>query len=123
MHGHPFGDKVLVEVAHRFSEAIRSSDTCARIGGDEFTVLAEDIKNKKDIFRVMEKLSQSFRSPILIEDKQVQITASTGPSVYPNHGTELEQLMKAADVALYQIKESYSGFKIFIDEQYSLLNQ
>jgi len=122
-HGHPFGDKVLVEVAWRLSEAVRSSDTCARVGGDEFTVLAEGINNKKDLRRVMEKLTKSLKPEILIDGKQVLLTASMGASIYPNHGTQMEQLMKAADIALYQVKDVYSGSKIFIDEQYSLLEE
>jgi len=122
-NGHPFGDKVLVEVAWRLSEAVRSSDTCARVGGDEFTVLAEEINNKKDLLRVMEKLTRSLEPEISIDGKQVNVTASMGASIYPNHGTELEQLMKAADIALYQVKGAYSGCKIFIDEQYSLLKK
>ncbi|MDO9546164.1 MAG: sensor domain-containing diguanylate cyclase [Pelolinea sp.] len=122
MYGHPFGDKVLVEVAWCLSEAVRSSDTCARVGGDEFTVLAEEIRNKKDLIRVMEKLTIALKKEILIDGKNVHITASMGASIYPNHGIEIEQLMKAADLALYQIKDTYSGYKIFIDEQYSLLN-
>ena len=122
-HGHPFGDKVLVEVAWRFSEAIRSSDTCARVGGDEFTVLAEGINNKKDLRRVMEKISQSMKPEISINGKQVILTASMGASIYPNHGTQMEQLMKAADIALYQVKDAYSGSKIFIDEQISWLKE
>jgi len=121
-HGHPFGDKVLVEVAWRLSEAVRSSDTCARVGGDEFTVLAEGIRNKKDLMRVMEKLADSLKEKIAISGNHIQISASMGASIYPNHGTELEQLMKAADIALYQIKDKYSGYKIFIDDQYPLLN-
>ena len=122
-HGHPFGDKVLIEVAWRLSESVRSSDTCARVGGDEFTVIAEGINNKKDLIRVMEKLSQSLKPVIEIEGKEVHILASMGASIYPNHGTQMEQLMKAADIALYQIKVTYSGFKVYIDEQYSLLKE
>jgi len=123
VHGHPFGDKVLIEIAWRLSEAVRSSDTCARVGGDEFTVLAEGINNNKDLMRVMEKLTQSLKPEILIDGKQVQVTASIGASIYPDHGTQMEQLMKAADIALYQVKDAYSGWKIFIDEQYSLLKE
>ena len=115
-HGHPFGDKVLVEVAWRLSEAIRSSDTCARVGGDEFTVLAEGINNKKDLIRVMEKLSESLSEDIQLEEQRVKIKASMGASIYPNHGITLEDLLKSADVALYQVKASYSGYKVFIEE-------
>lgn len=123
VHGHPFGDKVLVEVAWRLSEAVRSSDTCARVGGDEFTVLAEGINNKKDLLRVMEKLIRSLEPEISIDGKQVYVSASMGASIYPNHGTKMEQLMKAADIALYQVKDAYSGRKIFVDDQYSLLKE
>jgi len=123
VHGHPFGDKVLVEIAWRLSEAVRASDTCARMGGDEFTVLVEEINNKKDLLRVMEKLTGSLGPEISIDGKQVYVTASMGASIYPNHGTQMEQLMKAADIALYQVKETRSGCKIFIDEQYSLLKE
>jgi diguanylate cyclase (GGDEF)-like protein len=123
VHGHPFGDKVLVEIAWRLSEAIRSSDTCARVGGDEFTVLAEEISSKKDLLRVMEKLTRSLEPEISIDGKQVYVTASMGASIYPNHGTQIEQLMKAADIALYQVKDTHSGWKIFIDEQRSLLKE
>ena len=122
-HGHPFGDKVLIEIAWRLSEAVRSSDTCARVGGDEFAVLAEGINNKKDLLRVMEKLTRSLKPEILIDGKQVNLTASMGASIYPDHGTQIEQLMKAADIALYQVKETHSGWKIFIDTQYPLLKE
>ena len=123
VHGHPFGDKVLVEVAWRLSEAVRGSDTCARVGGDEFTVIAEGINNKKDLLRVMEKLIRSFEPEISIDGKQVYVSASMGASIYPNHGRKMEQLMKAADIALYQVKDAYSGRKIFVDEQYTLLKE
>jgi diguanylate cyclase (GGDEF)-like protein len=121
VYGHPFGDKVLVEVAWRLSEAVRTSDTCARVGGDEFTVIAEGINNKKDLIQVMEKLSNSLKKEISLEGKHLIVTASMGASIYPNHGTEMEQLMKAADIALYQIKDKYSGYKIFVDDQYTLI--
>ena len=123
VHGHPFGDKVLIEIAWRLSEAVRSSDTCARVGGDEFTVLAEGIDNKTDLLCVMEKLTRSLKPEILIDGKQVYVNASMGASIYPDHGTQLEKLMKAADIALYQVKDAHSGWKIFINEQYSLLKE
>ena len=123
VHGHPFGDKVLVEIAWRLSEAVRSSDTCARVGGDEFAVLAEEIDNKKDLMRVVEKLTRSLIPEISIDGKQVHVTASMGASIYPIHGTQMEQLMKAADIALYQVKNSHSDWKIFIDAQASLLKE
>ena len=123
VHGHPFGDKVLIEIAWRLSETVRTSDTCARVGGDEFTVLAEGINNKRDLMRVMEKIALAINPPIDIEGKQVFITASMGGSIFPNHGSQIEELMKAADIALYQVKDTYSGFKIFSDGQISLIEE
>ncbi len=63
----------------------------------------------KDLRRVMEKLTKSLKPEILIDGKQVFLTASMGASIYPNHGKQMEQLMKAADIALYQVKDVYSG--------------
>jgi len=104
---------VLIEIAWRLSEAIRTSDTCARVGGDEFTVIAEGINNKNDLIRVMEKLSKALSEPIRIEDRVVKVTASIGASIYPNHGQDMETLMKAADIALYRVKGAYSGHHIY----------
>ena len=122
--GHPFGDKVLIEIAWRLSESIRTSDTCARVGGDEFTVLAEGIRNHADLLRVMEKISHALSQPIEIEGKTVNLTASFGASIYPDHGEEMETLMKAADVVLYQVKSAYAGFRIYkAAKQISLIEE
>jgi len=122
--GHPFGDKVLVEIAWRLSESIRTSDTCARVGGDEFTVLAEGIRNHVDLLHVMEKISHALSQPIEIEGKAVNLTASFGASIYPDHGEEMETLMEAADVVLYQVKSTYAGFRIYkAAKQISLIEE
>jgi diguanylate cyclase (GGDEF)-like protein len=123
VHGHPFGDKVLVEIAWRLSEAVRSSDTCARMGGDEFTVIAEGIDDNQDVMRVMEKISTALKPIIIIDGKKVRVSASMGASIYPDHGINMEPLMKAADIALYQVKKAQADAKIYIDQQYSLLDE
>lgn len=123
-YGHPFGDKVLVEIAWRLSETVRTSDTCARVGGDEFTVLAEGISNKNDLIHVMEKLSKALSEPLRLNGNAITITASLGASVYPDHGKEMESLMKAADIALYQVKGAYSGHRIYSPaKQISLIEE
>lgn len=111
--GHPFGDQVLVEIAWRLSESVRTSDTCARVGGDEFTILAEGINSKQDLKRVMEKISYALNDPIQIDGISLKVSASLGASIYPDHGIEMETLMKSADIALYQVKGAYSGHRIF----------
>ena len=122
-YGHPVGDKVLVEAARRLGSALRASDTCARIGGDEFGVIAEVIHNKGDAMRVMEKLTAALKDPVMVNDKEIRISASMGAALYPDNGKALEGLMNAADKALYQVKEKQSSFKIFEDEQYSWLKE
>jgi len=86
-------------------------------------IKSEEIDEKKDLLRVIEKLTRSLKPEISIDGKQVYVTASMGASIYPNHGTKLEQLMQAADIALYQAKNTHSGWKVFIDEQYSWLKE
>lgn len=119
--GHPVGDRVLIETANRFVSALRASDTCARIGGDEFGVLTEGIHNKADVMRVMEKMTAALKNPIIENDKEIWISASMGAALYPDNGKVLEVLMNMADKALYQVKEKRSSFKIYNDEQYSWL--
>ena len=122
-YGHPVGDKVLVEAARRLGSALRGSDTCARIGGDEFGVIAESIQNKGDAMRVMEKLTAALKDAVVVNDKEVRISASMGAALYPDNGKALEGLMNAADKALYQVKEKQSSIRIFNDEQYSWLKE
>jgi diguanylate cyclase (GGDEF)-like protein len=122
-YGHPVGDKVLVEAARRFGSALRSSDTCARIGGDEFGVITENVRNKGDAMRVMEKLTAAMRDPVFEGNKEIWISASMGAAIYPDNGKILEDLMRLADKALYQVKEKQTSFKIYKDEQYTLLKE
>ncbi len=119
--GHTVGDKVLVEVARRLGSTLRGSDTCARIGGDEFGVIVDSIRNKGDAMRVMEKLTAALKPLIFENNKEIRISASMGAALYPDNGKVLESLMNTADKALYQVKEKRSSFRVFNDEQYSLL--
>jgi diguanylate cyclase (GGDEF)-like protein len=119
-HGHPVGDVVLTEVGKRLTKALRSSDTCARIGGDEFGIIAETIHNKSDVTKVMEKLTHALESPIEVDGKCIPISASMGAGLYPDQGKDLESIMKAADRALYEVKDKQINFKLFEDTQFPL---
>lgn len=120
-YGHPVGDIVLVKAGNRLSRALRSSDTCARIGGDEFGIIAESIHNKGDVIKVMEKLTRALDAPIQVDGKSIPIRASMGASLYPNQGKDLESILKAADRALYDVKDKQINFKVFEDSQFPLL--
>lgn len=122
-YGHPVGDETLIEAGQRLAHALRSSDTCARIGGDEFGFLAESIHNKGDVLRVMEKLTRALTEPIVLRENIIRISASMGAALYPDHGSDLETIMKAADKALYSVKDTPVSFRIFDDGQYPLIEK
>jgi diguanylate cyclase (GGDEF)-like protein/PAS domain S-box-containing protein len=102
--GHTFGDKVLREVADRLKKSIRNSDTVARIGGDEFIVLLENISNKDDVPIMVETLINSLNSPIDISGEKLEISCSVGVSIYPDEGTTADALIAVADKAMYNVK-------------------
>jgi len=106
--GHHLGDMVLKEVGSRLSAHVRDSDTVARMGGDEFTVLLSGISREQDPIRsvtyVAEKLIKDLARPYRIEDHEVVLTASIGIVCYPQDGEKAEELVRNADAAMYHAK-------------------
>jgi diguanylate cyclase (GGDEF)-like protein/PAS domain S-box-containing protein len=103
--GHDAGDYLLFEIARRLRIAIRDSDTAGRMGGDEFTVLLENISKPEDAEAVAEKIRASMVEPILIPaGAKVTVGASVGIAVFPDDGDNGEAVLKAADSAMYAIK-------------------
>jgi diguanylate cyclase (GGDEF)-like protein/PAS domain S-box-containing protein len=103
--GHTNGDKVLVEIAGRLRRAVRSSDTVARVGGDEFVVVMPDIMNFGDVEQCGMNLIQLVSPPMMIEDHEVHVTASVGACIYPDFAADAKHLLKRADAAMYAAKE------------------
>jgi diguanylate cyclase (GGDEF)-like protein len=111
--GHPMGDLLLREVAYRLHHALqRATDTVARLGGDEFAVLlpTEGLEGAK---RVARKIVEVLHEPITIEGHLVDVGASTGIAVFPEHGADADTLMRRADVAMYSAKRAGSGFEVY----------
>ncbi len=104
--GHHFGDDLLRKVARRLLTAVRQSDTVARLAGDEFTVVAENINNLIEVRSIAEKILSCFEKSFESHTQQMEATASIGVAIYPNDGNDLEILMKQADVAMYKAKEA-----------------
>ncbi|MCW8895858.1 MAG: EAL domain-containing protein [Sulfurimonas sp.] len=104
--GHLTGDKFLVEVSKTIQGVIREEDTFARLGGDEFTIMLEGIDSAIDVVPVVEKIINSFNKPILVDGKKLYTGASIGISIYPDDATSYEELVKMADTAMYQVKDS-----------------
>ncbi|MCK5648910.1 MAG: diguanylate cyclase [Gammaproteobacteria bacterium] len=102
--GHAAGDDVLKVIARRLSKNVRAVDTVARIGGDEFIVLMESVANVQDVRAMAQKLNQSLNRSIHWERHELFITSSIGISLSPDDGDNAEELMKKADIAMYQSK-------------------
>jgi len=107
--GHAAGDTLLVVVSQRIDECLRSSDTLARIGGDEFTILLPYIKSEADAVRVAERIVEAAGQAVQLGGEVAVIGASIGISYYPKDGDDAETIQKNADLAMYEAKEAGRG--------------
>lgn len=105
-HGHEVGDQVLVAAAKRMKEQLRSCDTVARYGGDEFAALLLGVLNVDEVGKVGEKLLDAVSQPITTTAGPIRISCSIGISICPTHGETLETLSRAADQAMYESKNN-----------------
>ena len=103
--GHGAGDQLLKSVAERLVGSIRKSDTVARMGGDEFTVLLTDLQSERYVAAKARKLLDVLAQPFAIDGRELFVTASIGVSVFPADGSDVETLVKNADAAMYRAKE------------------
>ena len=112
--GHSYGDKLLQVVASKIELCVRDGDTVARIGGDEFTVIMEDIDKEEDVIVVANKLLNLFKENINIGGESAYLGVSIGISIYPNDGEDVETLTKLADTAMYCVKdEGRNNYRFF----------
>ncbi len=102
--GHAVGDALLREAARRLAAALRTSDTVARIGGDEFTVLVTDLASEAAAAEVARKLIRVLARPFAVTSPALTVTASVGIAIYPSHGATEDALMSSADTAMYRAK-------------------
>jgi len=102
--GHPVGDELLRTIARRMYERLRSEDTLARMGGDEFVVLLEQEVSPRSVAQVAGKLRDLFVEPLTLGGHELYITASIGISLYPTDGEDADTLLRNADLAMYQAK-------------------
>ncbi|BCS55510.1 EAL domain-containing protein [Geobacter sp. SVR] len=103
--GHDAGDQLLQEVARRLRACIRESDTVSRLGGDEFTVLMPDLGQTNDVGIVIRKILSVFMDPFMLNDIATASSTSIGISMFPDDGDSAEELIKKADIAMYEAKE------------------
>jgi diguanylate cyclase (GGDEF)-like protein/PAS domain S-box-containing protein len=112
--GHAVGDRLLQSMAKRLQACVRSSDTVSRQGGDEFVILLSQVMHAQDAGISAEKILLALSKPHRIDEHEIHVTASIGIVTYPDDGTEAEVLLKNADFAMYQAKDSgRSNYQFF----------
>jgi diguanylate cyclase (GGDEF)-like protein/PAS domain S-box-containing protein len=117
--GHDAGDQLLQQAAHRLHGSVRETDTVARMGGDEFTIVLSKVRNGKDAAGVAQKILDSFRAPFMLDGQEVYISLSIGISVYPEDGKTVDVLLKNADMAMYRAKSAGGSWYELWDEALS----
>jgi diguanylate cyclase (GGDEF)-like protein len=115
--GHASGDELLIQAGVRLRAALRESDTVARLGGDEFGVLLPKVVDSAAAASVARKLRKALEEPFTIHGLALQIEASVGIALYPEHGDDVHSLLQRADVAMYVAKEQPGGCEIYAKER------
>jgi diguanylate cyclase (GGDEF)-like protein len=114
--GHHAGDRLLCDVGDRLGAILRESDTVARFGGDEFALLLPDVSDEAGAAFVAERIRDALALPLVLEGIAVEAESSVGIALFPEHGTDPDQLLQRADVAMYQAKEDHVGHCVYRPE-------
>lgn len=120
--GHDVGDEIIKEVAQRLQNSIRAGDIVSRIGGDEFVLIVSGYSHKMGLVRTIERIRDNIKNvPFNVADKVLNITSSIGVAIYPEDGTTSLELVKHADIALYEAKNKgkndYMFFTAHLNEE------
>lgn len=108
-HGHGAGDAVIIATAGRLCAAVRGSDLVARLAGDEFTVLLEDLDREQDALDIARKILARVSEPIPVDGAELRVGISIGIALFPAHGGDGESLLRQADAAMYAAKQDHAG--------------
>ncbi len=111
--GHRNGDLILQAIGPRLRGVLRDVDSVARFGGDEFAVLLPGTASADAAMRVASKIAVSLSRPFMLKGLTLDVEASIGISIFPDHGTDVDTLIQRADVAMYMAKEAHAGYEVY----------
>jgi diguanylate cyclase (GGDEF)-like protein len=111
--GHHTGDLLLVELSNRLRQVVGDRGQIARLGGDEFAILLPDVAQLTDAEAVTKLILAALERPMALTEINLQIGASIGVAMFPNHATDSDALLQLADVAMYQAKANHTGFAVY----------
>jgi diguanylate cyclase (GGDEF)-like protein len=116
--GHHNGDLLLQRIASRLDSVLRNTATVARLGGDEFAILLTDVNDRQQIVPVVRRILKVLEEPVVVGGLALQVEASIGIAMFPEHGRTVDAVMRAADVAMYVTKEQRSGYEFYDEERH-----
>src|SRR5690349_6518059 len=111
--GHHNGDLLLQRIGSRLHSVLRGGETVARLGGDEFAILLPDVADRQAVVPVVRRVLKVLEEPVVVGGLALQVEASIGIALFPEHGKTVDAVMRAADVALYVTKEARSGYEFY----------
>lgn len=114
--GHVIGDEVLILLGERLKQSIREEDIVARIGGDEFAILIQDVESSEAVEIVAKRIIKNVTTPYKIDGHTISMTMSIGISIFPTHGITMDELLSRADQALYEAKHRGKNTLTFYDQ-------
>lgn len=112
--GHDSGDQMLQKIAQRLLDVVREGDVVCRLGGDEFAIIVHDLETETSVGALAQRVIESIREPITLNNTEQFVTCSIGIATYPRCATSAEDMLKRADLAMYQVKrEGRNGFHFY----------
>lgn len=115
--GHIAGDQLLTIIAQRLRACVKESDTVARLGGDEFTVILRNVPSAESAGAIAERIVEALQRPVSIGGRDHRVRASVGITLFPDDGSSIDQLMRNADLAMYQAKDNGRARLVFFDNK------